>query len=107
MDTKVMKWMERLTCKDIAKKIDEMVIEDYAKEWKSRMVKSNTMLLIEEVFIIMHQFDDVNGVKERNKLAMIDLMTRWYQIENGLIKIYMNSLGQWYIYEKNDNDNYI
>lgn len=97
MDTKVMKWMEQMTCKDIAKKIDEMIIKDYAKEWKSVMFKSNTIMLIEQVFIIIHQLDGCIGFEGTSKLQRIYFMKKMCKTENGLINIYMNSLGLWYI----------
>lgn len=55
MDSKTMKWMEQLTCKDTAKQIDEMVIEDYAKEWKNRMVKCNILWLIRQIYDLKHR----------------------------------------------------
>lgn len=85
MDMKVMKWMERLTCKDIVQMIDEMIINEYAKEWKEKMFKSRTEWLIREIYKIKH------GYKKQNQEV-----PHIYSISNskGYIIISFNNLKQ-------------
>ncbi len=60
MDIKTIKWMERMTCKDIVQKIDEMIMEEYEKEWKEKMFESRTEWLIREIYRIKHRYKKQN-----------------------------------------------
>lgn len=90
MDSRMMKWMERLTCKDIAKKIDEMVIEDYVKEWKSKMYENNILWLIPEVYKILHQHDRT----PKENLVEKSFMCSVYHILGGYYVLSFNGLNQ-------------
>lgn len=90
MDSITMKWMERLTCKDTAKQIDEMIIKEYVKEWKSKMYENNILWLIPEVYKILHQHDRT----PKENLVNKHLMRRKYMTGKGVHILSFNSLNQ-------------